>query len=389
MIVVVKIGTSSVTTIEGSVDERVVGHLCAEVAELRRLGHQVVVVTSGAVTAGVSAFRPDGGRPTDAITLQALSAIGQPKLMRVYDDSFANVGLTCAQVLITPQDFGERRQYLHARSTLARLLELGVVPVVNENDAIADDEIRFGDNDRIAALVANLLGAQLLVLLTDMPGLYDADPRLSSDASLVEEVTEIDEALEHAAGGPGSVSGSGGMASKLAAARIASWSGVRVAIAKADRPCVLADLVAHRAGVGTVIPAQARELPARKLWIAFALPVAGRVAVDDGAREALLNDAASLLPQGVQSRSGEWQRGEAVEVTDLGGQVFAKGITQLSSEEVDRWISQDTPLPRGTRELVHRDDLVVLIGATAQMGRRSRPRRGAPQIRRKRLADQE
>ena len=185
-------------------------------------------------------------------------------------------------MLLAPLDFVERRQYLQARGTLLRLLELGVVPVVNENDAIADDEIRFGDNDRIAALVAHLIGAELLVLLTDTPGLLSADPRLDPSASLIEEIVEIDKGLEAMAGGPGSVGGSGGMASKVAAAKIAAWSGVRTVIAAAERPDVLADAVAGTPGVGTVVLPHDRDLPARKLWIAFAVGSAGTVVVDAG-----------------------------------------------------------------------------------------------------------
>jgi glutamate 5-kinase len=263
VIVVAKIGTSSVTGARGEVDAAAVARLCEGVAGLRRQGHQVVVVTSGAVTAGVAALSPPGGRPADARTLQALSAIGQHRLMRVYDDALSGLGLLAGQVLLAPLDFTERNQYLHARSTLTRLLELGIVPVVNENDAVADDEIRYSDNDRLAALVANLLRAELLVLLTDTAGLFDADPRLDASASLVEEVTEIDAAMEAAAGGPGSAGGSGGMASKLAAARMAAWSGVRAVIAAADRPGVLEDAVAGLPGVGTVVQPLERRLPAR------------------------------------------------------------------------------------------------------------------------------
>ncbi|HVB04881.1 MAG TPA: glutamate 5-kinase [Acidimicrobiales bacterium] len=368
MIVVAKIGTSSVTTEEGTVDEAAVAKLCAEVAALRREGHSVVVVTSGAVTAGVAALRPTGGRPADPISLQALSAVGQHRLMRVYDDALATEGLHGGQVLLAPLDFGDRRHYLHARTTLLRLLDFGAVPIVNENDAVADDEIRFGDNDRIAALVANLLGADLLVLLTDLPGLFDADPRLFADASLVEEVTAIDEALELAAGGPGSVRSSGGMAAKLAAARMASWSGVRVVIASATRPGVLADAVAGRAGVGTVVAPLARRLPARKLWIAFALPAVGRVVVDAGARRALLEQEASLLPAGVVSVEGAFGVDDAVEVVTESGEVFAKGIARLASANAEQWRGRRThELAAGlARELVHRDDLVVLVGAVSR-----------------------
>lgn len=367
MIVVIKIGTSSVTTAEGSINHEAVARLCREVGALRREGHQVVVVSSGAVTAGVATLRPAGGRPTDAITLQALSAIGQPRLMRVYDDALAAEGLVAGQVLVAPNDFGERRQYLHARATILRLLELGIVPIVNENDAIADDEIRFGDNDRIAALVANLLGAELMVLLTDTPGLYDRDPRLDTEASLVEEVQEIDEALERAAGGPGTIGSSGGMASKIAAARIASWSGVRVVIAKADRPLVVQDAVHEAPGVGTVIAAQDRSIPARKLWIAFALPAVARVGIDDGAVAAIVEREASLLVAGVRHVAGVFSKGDAIEILDHNDRIVAKGIAEISSEDlanVDSTAS-DAVRRRGP-ELVHRDDLVVLLGAFGQ-----------------------
>ena len=199
--VVAKIGTSSITDDHGDIDEAAVAKFCAEVAAVRAAGRPVVVVTSGAIAAGLPAIGLGGERrPGDAVTLQAVSAVGQSRLMRVYDASFATHDLVAGQVLLAPLDFGIRQQYLHARGTLGRLLELGVVPVVNENDAIADDEIRFGDNDRLAALVAHLVSAELLVLLTDAPGLLTADPRLDAEASLIEEVLEVDAELERPAG---------------------------------------------------------------------------------------------------------------------------------------------------------------------------------------------
>lgn len=362
MLVVVKIGTSSVTDDEGAVDVGCVAKLCAEIAELRSEGHEVVVVTSGAVTAGVATLRPAGGRPKDATTLQALSAIGQHRLMRVYDDALGAQGLLAGQVLLAPLDFGERRQYLHARATIMRLLELGVVPVVNENDAVADDEIRFGDNDRLAALVANLLGATMLVLLTDTPGLLSADPRIDAGASLVEEVTAADADLERVAGGAGSAGGSGGMASKLAAARMAAWSGVRVVIAAARRPGVLGDALAGIPGTGTVFGARPRRLGARKLWIAFALPTAGRVRVDEGARLALVEREASLLPAGVVAAEGGFEPDDAIEVLGPDGSVLAKGIARLPARRAGEWLGRRTAdLPADLDdELVHRDDLVLL-----------------------------
>ena len=362
MRVVVKIGTSSVTARDGSVDAMAVGRLCDDVALVRSNGHGVVVVTSGAVTAGVAAAMALGGRPTDSVTLQALSAIGQPRLMRVYEDALARSGLLAGQVLLAPLDFAQRQRYLHARETLSRLLELGVVPIVNENDAVADDELRFGDNDRLAALVAHLLRAELLVLLTDTVGLLSADPRRDADATLIEEVTEIDHALEEAAGGPASEAARGGMASKLAAAKMASWAGARVVIAAANRPGVLADAVAGAPGVGTVFTAHKRSLSARKLWIAFALRPIGRIVVDDGARRALTEHGRSLLPAGVVAVSGAFVADDAVELTGGDGALFAKGIARLPSGRAGEWVGRrSSELPDDlASEAVHRDDLVVL-----------------------------
>jgi len=325
-------------------------------------GDRVVVVTSGAIAAGLPAVGLSEAQATDVATLQAVSAVGQSRLMRVYDDLLGQRGLVGGQVLLAPLDFVHRSQYLHARATLRRLLELGVVPVVNENDAVADDEIRFGDNDRLAALVANLVAADVLVLLTDAPGLLDRDPRLHESASLIEEIIEVDHALERVAGGPGSLRGSGGMASKLAAAKMAAWSGVRAVIAAADRPEVLAGAVDGVPGVGTVVRPRDRRLSARKLWIAFAVGSSGTVVVDDGARRALEERKSSLLPAGVVDVSGSFGAEDAVEISDAAGRVFAKGLSRLAAASLRQVAGRRTAdLPEGMpHEVVHRDDLVTL-----------------------------
>jgi glutamate 5-kinase len=359
--VVVKIGSSSVTAPDGAIDTDAIGRLCDEVVALRQSGIDVLVVTSGAISSGWQAMGR-GPRPTDLATLQAVAAVGQYRLMRVYGDALDNRGYVAGQVLLAPLDFVHRQQYLHARQTLTRLLELGVVPVVNENDATSDDEIRFGDNDRLAALVAHLVSADMLVLLTDTPGLLSADPRLGSEASLIEEVVEIDHELERVAGGPGGVVGSGGMASKLAAAKMATWSGVRVVIADAARPGVVQSAVAGQAGVGTVFRPMPRRLPARKLWIAFAVGAAGTLTVDEGARAALVEREASLLPAGVLGVTGRFYADDAVEIAGPDGKVFAKGLVRHDSVQVAAWAGRrSSDLPEGTApELVHRDDLVVI-----------------------------
>jgi glutamate 5-kinase len=361
-VLVAKIGTSSLTRESGEIDTGAIVKVCAEVAALRHAGHQVVVVTSGAIAAGLPALGLTRADAPDVATLQAVSAVGQTRLMRVWEDTLAGLGLVGGQVLIAPLDFMVRQQYLHARRTLARLLALGVVPVVNENDAIADDEIRFGDNDRTAALVAHLVAADVLVLLTDRPGLFTADPRLDAGASLIEEILEVDAGLEAVAGGAGTARGSGGMASKLAAAKIAAWSGVAAVIAGADRPGVLADALAGAPGVGTVVRPRPKRLPARKLWIAFAVGSAGTVVVDAGARRALLDRNVSLLPAGVRDVHGAFSADDAVEVAGPDGQVFAKGLVRLDAATLASIRGRRTAdLPEGVpHEVVHRDDLVVL-----------------------------
>jgi len=363
MIVVAKIGTSSITDEHGEITRASIAKLCREVAEVTHAGHRVVVVSSGAIGAGLPTLGLGGPkRPRDAVTLQAIAAVGQSRLMQVYGDELATHELIAGQVLIAPLDFMERRQYLQARGTLARLLELGVVPVVNENDAIADDEIRFGDNDRLAALVAHLVDADVLVLLTDTAGVLTADPRLDSEASLIEEIVEVDHQLETIAGGAGTVRGSGGMASKVAAAKIAAWSGVRTVIASASREHVLADAVAGTPGVGTVVLPHDRDLPARKLWIAFAVGSSGTLIVDDGAQAALQKGGTSLLAAGLVEVRGDFDEDDAVEIATPDGVVFAKGLVKIDARTAVKVAGKRSgELPEGVpRYVVHRDDLVML-----------------------------
>ena len=331
-------------------------------AGLRGNGHRVVVVTSGAIAAGLPALGLSGSRPADVSTLQAISAVGQSRLMRVYDDTLGRHGLVGGQVLLAPLDFVHRQQYTHAQQTLRRLLELGVVPIINENDAIADDEIRFGDNDRLAALVANLVAADVLVILTDRPGVLSADPRFDSSGSLIEEIVEVDHTLLRVVGGPGTSRSAGGMATKVVAAKMAAWSGIRVVIAGADRPGVLAGAIAGEPGIGTVVRPRDRRLPARKLWIAFAVEPAGTIVVDHGARRALVERKTSLLPAGVLDVEGRFDADDAVEICDADRQVFAKGLVAMSSEELRSVAKRRTSdLPEGMpHEVVHRDNLVTL-----------------------------
>ncbi len=358
--VVVKVGSSSVTTPAGTANTALLERLGAEVAGLLA-HHEVVVVSSGAIALGWSQVGAGRPRPRDTAVLQAVSAVGQHLLMAAWQESFARVGRTCGQVLLGSLDFGHRRQYLHARGTLGHLLELGVIPVVNENDATSDDEIRFGDNDRLAALVAQAVGANHLVLLTDTEGLYTSDPRLEASASLIEVVTEIDAAISEGATGSRSGVGSGGMASKLAAAKIATFSGIEVVIGHAERAGVLTAAVDGVGKVGTRLEARPTTLPARTAWIAFALPARGTVVLDPGAAAAVLERGRSLLLAGVASVEGTFEVGDAVELHDALG-LLAKGLVQLSSDDARRLVGRrSTEVEPGTIvELCHRDDLVIL-----------------------------
>lgn len=360
MRIVAKIGTSSLTDELGVIDADVIDRISAQLAALRAHGHEVVLVSSGAVSAGVAALGL-AARPTDMPTLQALSAAGQSRLMEVYNRCLGARGVVAAQVLLVPHDFIDRRQYLHARQTLVRLLELGCVPIINENDAIANDEIRYGDNDRIAALVAHSLAADLLVLLTDTAGLYTSDPRTDPDARLLARVSVDDPLLSVSAGRTGSNRGSGGMASKLAAARTASFSGVRAVIAAAARPNVLVDAAADL-DVGTTFMPNDRKLSARKLWIGFASLVEGVVTVDDGAVRALVERGTSLLPAGVVDVRGAFDEESIVEVRARTGEVVARGMVLCDADTLRSIKGRRTAdLPAEVaHEVVHRDDLVLL-----------------------------
>lgn len=360
MRVVAKIGTSSITTAKGAIDEAMVESLCTQVAQLRASGHEVLVVSSGAVAGGVAALGFTE-RPSDTGTLQALAAAGQSRLMSHYNTALDRHELVGAQVLLVPNDFIDRSQYLHARQTMLRLLELGCVPIINENDAIASDEIRFGDNDRIAALVAHSVDADVLVLLTDTRGLYTSDPATDSTATLIAAVAADDELMTVRAGAPGTSRGSGGMASKLAAARIASWSGVRTVIAQAKRAEVLRDAVANAQDVGTTFAAHNRSLTARKLWIAFAAQPNGTVVVDDGARAALVSREVSLLHAGVVEVRGDFAHGDVVDIVNSSGAIIGRGLVRVDAVQAAAAAGKKSAqLPEDvSTELVHRDDLIV------------------------------
>ena len=362
--VVIKVGSSTLAGSSLGIDRAWVETLAEQVCELLTAGDQIVVVTSGAIAAGVDRLGL-AARPVDMPSLQAAASVGQVSLLEAYAEAFSARGVAVGQVLLTRNDTGHRESFLHARDTFERLLELGAVPVVNENDTVAVDEIRFGDNDTLAALVATMIGADLVVLLSDIEGLYDIDPRLSREATLLAQVDVLTDDLVAAAGGAGSSSGSGGMATKIEAANVLMKAGIPMVICDGRRAGVVRDAAAGQ-DVGTLFDGGESTLGARKLWIALGRKAAGTVTIDDGAVRALRERHTSLLPAGVVSVDGEFGVGDAVALIDGGGAIVARGLTELSSADLDRIKGLKTSQVTGVLphlvggEVVHRDRLVIL-----------------------------
>lgn len=356
---VIKVGTTSLVGRDGAPDPARLAAFRDEIASAREAGVDVVVVSSGAIAAGL---RPLGlaSRPTDIPSLQAAAAVGQGHLMSQYASLLEEAGLVGAQVLLTRYDFMHRQQYLNARNTLDRLLDLGAVPVVNENDTVAVDEIRFGDNDLLAALVANLAGARLLLLLTDAAGVHEADPRIVPDAPVIDEVERITPELEAAAGGRGSNLSSGGMASKIAAAWVATFSGAAVVVAGAHEPGVITSALRGEK-TGTFFHPHRRRVSARRLWIAFAQPPRGTVTVDGGAASAVVTGKRSLLAVGVRGVAGAFGPGDTVDVADSDGRLIARGLVRFSSDDLRAARGRRSDDLAG-REVIHRDELLTLEG---------------------------
>lgn len=356
--VVVKVGSSSLAPGHTGLDISAVRRVASQVEGLWAAGHPTVLVTSGAVAAGLSELGL-GERPRDVPGLQASAAVGQGRLMDLYSREFAEHGRVTGQVLLTRDVLAHRGQYLHSRDTLERLLVMGVVPIVNENDTVVVDELKVGDNDRLAAMVSHLVHAGMLVILTDTAGLYSEDPRLTDEAQLLTAVRHTDEVLDELRRSTrkGHL-GSGGVATKVAAARMAAWSGIPTVIADSARDG--AALAAVRGeNVGTWIEPHESRLTARKLWIAFGLPAEGRVEIDAGAMNALVESGRSLLAAGITAVHGEFSPGVAVEVYLDDGHFLAKGLVRMGSEELAGVLGAHTSVAGG--EVIHRDDLVVLV----------------------------
>ena len=361
--VVVKIGSALLTNDGRGLDAAAIGGWVDQMAELHRRGVEVVLVSSGSIAEGMVRLGWHS-RPTAVHELQAAAAVGQSGLSQCYETHFARHGLRSAQVLLTHDDLSNRKRYLNARSALRTLVQLDVVPVINENDTVVTDEIRFGDNDTLGALVANLLEADALLILTDQEGLFDADPRHDPDARLISEGQADDPKLDAVAGG-GGVLGRGGMATKLRAARLAARSGAVTAIASGRQPAVLTRLLEGES-LGTLLHPDHAPLAARKRWLAGQLQVRGTLTLDAGAVNVLRSQGSSLLPVGVKQVQGSFRRGDMVVCVDEQGGRVAKGLINYSSTDASRLVGQPSQRIADilgymeAPELIHRDNLVVI-----------------------------
>ncbi|MGC2165991.1 MAG: glutamate 5-kinase [Gallionella sp.] len=362
--IVVKVGSSLVTNQGAGLDLSALGNWANQIATLNAAGHEIVLVSSGAIAEGMQrlGWRK---RPTSIHDLQAAAAVGQMGLVQAYESCFRKYNLHAAQVLLTHSDLADRERYLNARTTLITLLSLRVIPIINENDTVVTDEIKFGDNDTLGALVTNLIEADALIILTDQSGLYTADPRKDPSATLVSEAQAGDAELEIMAGGAGSHIGRGGMLTKILAAKRAARSGAHTVIASGHEPEVLTRL-ARGESIGTLLTARTLALVARKQWLAGHLQVAGKLLLDAGAVKALRSDGKSLLPIGVKSVVGEFERGAVVACVSEDGVDVAHGLVNYSAGDarrIARHSSKDIASLLGyggDEEIIHRDNLVLL-----------------------------
>lgn len=364
--VVIKIGSSILSGPQG-IDRVRIASLAGEIAALRTHPYQVVLVSSGAVAAGVTRLGLRA-RPKTVPAKQAAAAVGQIRLMALYDECFSAHGQPVAQILLTHDDLANRRRYINARHTFEELLQADVLPIVNENDSVAVEEVQFnfGDNDNLSAIVATLVGADLLVILSDVAGLYTADPRVDPNAALVALVKEIADEIQTYAGKGSGPLGKGGMASKLEAARKANDAGIACLIADGRHPGVLPRLFDADHSVGTLFLAAGDRLTQRKHWIAHTLKPAGSITVDQGAYDAIMRGGRSLLPKGITEVSGSFGAGECVSCVSPAGAEFARGLVNYSAAELQRIKGLHTSAIEATLqykvsdEVIHRDDLVLL-----------------------------
>jgi glutamate 5-kinase len=367
--IIVKLGSGALTDASLGLRESTIRAMAAQVSKIRdSRGVEVVVVTSGAIAAGRKKLGM-ADRPRTVALKQAAAAVGQTTLMRAYERAFEKRGLKVGQLLLTHEDFENRERYLNAKNTLETLLSRGIVPIINENDTVATEEIRLGDNDHLAALVTQLMGADLLLLLTDSDGLYTRDPRRFPDAIRIPLLPGIDDNLLRSAGGRGGSIGTGGMESKLLAARLVTAWGTPVVIAGGQSRRSILDVLDGKEAGTLILPRGAAKARSRKLWIAHARQPHGTITVDDGARKVLLDGGKSLLPAGILGVAGTFRKGDAVSIGDRRGRVFARGIVSWSSEQVKKGMGRKSAEVRAIlgeetpAEVVHRDNLTILAAA--------------------------
>ena len=363
-VIVVKVGSSLVTNNGNGLDQLAIAEWAAQISVLVQQGKQIVLVSSGAVAEGMQRLGWKK-RPTAVNELQAAAAVGQMGLVQMYESCFSQHQLHTAQVLLTHDDLADRKRYLNARSTLRTLLDLKVIPIINENDTVVTDEIRFGDNDTLGSLVANLIEADTLVILTDQQGLYSADPRKDKDAQFIQHAIAGDVALEKMAGGAGSDVGTGGMLTKILAAKRAARSGANTVIASGRENNVLVRLAAGEV-IGTHLQTTEMKTTARKQWLADHLQLRGKLTLDAGAVKVIKQDGKSLLAIGVTAVEGNFERGEVVACCDADGVELARGLVNYSATEASRIMRQpSTQIEKilgyvEESELIHRDNLVLL-----------------------------
>ena len=359
---VIKIGSAILTDNGQGLSHEFIARLASDVIALREQGREVIIVSSGAVAAGLARLGLDT-RPSALDELQAAAAVGQSSLVQAYEAAFAPSGYLCAQILLSHDDVKSRDRYLNARATLQTLLDKGVIPIVNENDTVVTDEIRFGDNDTLAALVANLIDADALLMLTDQQGLFNADPRAVSDATLIQETDAHDTSLD-AMVSEGSTLGRGGMVSKLRAARLAARSGALAVIADGREPQVVRH-IADGAIIGTLFTTEKQPQPARKQWLASLLYPKGQLVLDAGAVKGVSQAGRSLLPVGVTAVTGDFLRGDLVRCVDTAGEEIARGLSNYSAADAKKLLGRASADIEailgfgGEEELIHRDNLIT------------------------------
>lgn len=360
--VVVKVGTRILTHATGKLNLRYMEKIVRELADLKNQGRNVVLVSSGAVGAGIGRLGL-AAKPTSTPEKQAVAAVGQGLLIQMYEKLFAEYGIVVAQVLLTRDDFNDRKRYLNSRNTLQTLLKYGVIPIVNENDTVSVEEIEFGDNDTLSALVASILDADLLVLLTTTDGLYSGDPAKDKNAKFISVVEQVTPEIRKLAGAPSESLASGGMITKVTAAEIAMNSGIPMVIANGRETGVLQRILDGEE-IGTLFCAREKCLDGRRRWIAYGQAVQGKLVVDAGARVALVEDGKSLLPSGIVGVEGTFVQGDVVSIRDACGNEFAKGLVNYDADELRRIMGMRTDqasevLGRPCSEAVHRNNMVV------------------------------